>query len=162
MAELTYISLGWGVQSFALAAMSALGALPPVDAAIHADTTHERSETYAFAKRWTPWLEARGIRVVTVKDKKAPPRILDPNSGQVYAPLFTLSQKGTRGQLRRSCTQRWKIAPIRRWISAELGRRGLSKVPGVVSQWMGITFDEMERAKTSDVQYIVNRFPFRS
>ncbi len=39
------ISLGWGVQSFALATMSALGVLPSVDAAIHADTGHERRET---------------------------------------------------------------------------------------------------------------------
>ena len=29
------ISLGWGVQSFTLAAMAALGDIPPVDAAIH-------------------------------------------------------------------------------------------------------------------------------
>lgn len=67
------LSLGWGLQSFALAAMSALGELPPLDAAIHADTTHERSETYAFAKRWTPWLEARGVKVVTVKAEKTRP-----------------------------------------------------------------------------------------
>ena len=60
------ISLGWGIQSWALAAMSALGKLPPVDAAIHADTTYERAETYEFAARWTPWLEERGVRVVTV------------------------------------------------------------------------------------------------
>jgi hypothetical protein len=33
----TAISLGWGVQSFTLAAMVALGELPPVDVAIHAD-----------------------------------------------------------------------------------------------------------------------------
>ena len=62
------ISLGWGVQSMTLAAMSALGDLPPVDVAIHADTTHERSATYAYAQRWTPWLEARGVRVVTVSN----------------------------------------------------------------------------------------------
>jgi len=35
------LSLGWGVQSFTLAAMVALGDLEPVDVAIHADTTHE-------------------------------------------------------------------------------------------------------------------------
>ena len=39
------ISLGWGTQSFALAAMSALGELPPVDVAIHADTGYERAAT---------------------------------------------------------------------------------------------------------------------
>jgi len=40
--------------------MSALGVLPPVDAAVHADTGHERRETYEFAERWTSWLEALG------------------------------------------------------------------------------------------------------
>lgn len=40
------ISLGWGCQSFALCCMSALGVLPPVDAAVFADTGHERAETY--------------------------------------------------------------------------------------------------------------------
>ena len=38
-----YINLGWGIQSFTMAAMSALGTLPRVDAAIHADTSQPRS-----------------------------------------------------------------------------------------------------------------------
>lgn len=36
---LRVISLGWGVQSWSLAAMAALGEIPRVDYAIHADTT---------------------------------------------------------------------------------------------------------------------------
>jgi len=61
---LKIISLGWGVQSFTLAVMVALGDLEPVDAAIHADTTHEKTATYEFAKRWTPWLEEHGTKVL--------------------------------------------------------------------------------------------------
>jgi hypothetical protein len=182
---LRIISLGWGVQSFALAAMSALGELPPVDAAIHADTTHERSETYAFAKRWTPWLEARGVQVVTVSDRKAASALFG-KSGQTHLPAFTLKtgmvqegdwiwaengeefwepsgrivQKMKQGQLRRSCTQRWKIAPQRRWISAELKRRELPKSPGSVDQWFGITKDEWSRMRDSDVRYVRNVYPF--
>ena len=67
------ISLGWGVQSFTLAAMAALGETEPVDAAIHADTTHEASGTYEFARQWTPWLEERGVKVVTVQAPDAEP-----------------------------------------------------------------------------------------
>lgn len=78
------ISLGWGVQSFALAAMSALDELPPIDAAIHADTTHERTETYKFAAKWTPWLEERGVRVVTVKDSSS--TIFDQWEGLQFQP----------------------------------------------------------------------------
>lgn len=53
MSELTVASLGWGVQSWVLVAMSALGELPKVDFAIHSDTTWERSATYDFAQQWT-------------------------------------------------------------------------------------------------------------
>ncbi len=54
------LSLGWGVQSFTLAAMAALGEIEQPDVAIHADTTHESRDTYQFAREWIPWLEARG------------------------------------------------------------------------------------------------------
>jgi len=151
------ISLGWGVQSFALAAMSALGELPPVDAAVHADTTHERRETYEFAAKWTPWLEERGVRVVTVSHN-----IPFPDTGAVFIPAYTTAKGRNRkhGALRRSCTGRWKIAPQRRWISAELKRRGIAKSPGVVDQWFGISKDEWTRMRDSDVKYIRNAYPF--
>lgn len=48
---------------------------------------------------------------------------------------------------------------MRRYIAAELERRKLSKTPGVVEQWLGITLDEIQRAKDSDVKYITHRFP---
>ena len=59
---LRVLSLGWGVQSWTLAAMIALKELPLVDYAVHADTTHEHEGTYAHAAKWTPWLEERGVR----------------------------------------------------------------------------------------------------
>ncbi len=93
------LNLGWGIQSFTLAAMVALEELEPIDAAIHADTTHERSATYQFAAKWTPWLEARGIKVVTVRD--ADHNIVNP-SGMVVIPARTSSDAG--GLLTRMCT----------------------------------------------------------
>jgi hypothetical protein len=143
------ISLGWGVQSFGLAAMSALGELPPVDVAIHSDTTHERAETYAFAARWTPWLEERGVRVVTVRpvDSGVADRF-----GGVMIPAFTASS-GRGGQIKRQCTRYWKIAPIRRWLQVHRGREP-------VEMWLGISVDEVARIKPSDVGYISHRWPF--
>jgi len=145
------LSLGWGVQSFVLAAMSALGELPRVDVAIHSDTTHERAATYAFAAQWTPWLEARGVRVVTVSDPIAANKILEDN-GQTHAPLYTLSPDGNMGKLRRSCTQRWKIAPLEKYLDSI--RNGAH-----VEQWLGISLDEWHRAKDSDVKWITRRHP---
>jgi hypothetical protein len=149
------ISLGWGVQSWALVAMSVLGELPPVDVAIHADTTFERAETYEFAQRLTPWLEERGVRVVTVNDK-CTQQIAEPKRG-VFIPAFTKSavarRDRKRGKLHRQCAQRWKIAPIRRWLQAN--RDGQQ-----VEQWLGITVDEIKRVEPSGVQYIKNVHPF--
>jgi len=144
------ISLGWGIQSFTLAAMVALGELEPVDAAIHADTTYERSDTYSFAERWTPWLEERGVKIVTVQANN--PRIItDRAGGEIFIPSYTASSdKG--GQLRRQCTQRWKVAPIRRWLQSH--RNGEP-----VEQWLGISLDEYTRMKDSDVKYITSRWP---
>ena len=142
------ISLGWGVQSFALAAMSALGELPPVDAAIHADTMHERRETYKFAEKWAPWLEERGVKVVTVS---APAKITD-IARWSGLPLYTLGPKG-QGQLYRTCTDRWKIRPIRRWLRENMNGKQ-------AEMWIGITLDEWIRMKDSPVQYIRNVYPF--
>lgn len=142
------ISLGWGVQSFTLAAMVALGELEPVEAALHADTTHESSATYEFAQKWTPWLEERGVRVVTVQ-AEAPEPIT--KNRAVVIPAFTQTPNG-KGMLRRQCTGDWKVRPMRCWLRQH--RRGRRVV-----LWLGISLDEVTRMRDSDVQYIVNRYP---
>lgn len=159
--NLTVISLGWGVQSFALACMSALGVLPPVDAAVHADTGHERSETYALAEEFTPWLEARGVRVVTVRAGRPLIEHWGRTGRSLSIPARTTWPDGRKsGMLRRQCTGDWKIDPMRRWCSAELKRQGLRKTPGVIEKWLGITHDEDSRMSTNDVKYINLAYPF--
>lgn len=151
------LNLGWGIQSFTLAAMVALGELEPIDAAIHADTTHEREATYKFAAKWEPWLAEHGVTVVTVSDYNA----ANSTFGEKYpnmpatsrAPLFTVNtETGKHGQSFRTCTSRWKIEPIRRWL--QMNRNGKN-----VEQWIGISLDEAERMKPSDVKYITCHWP---
>ena len=139
------ISLGWGVQSFTLAAMAALGETEPVDAAIHADTAHEASGTYEFAQQWAPWLEERGVKVVTVQAPDAEPIN---RFGGCMVPAFI----DGHGVFSRQCTDNWKRKPIRRWLQAN--RSGQS-----VEMWLGISLDEVPRMKPSDVQYITHRWP---
>jgi len=141
------LSLGWGVQSFTLAAMVALGELEQIDAAIHADTTHESSLTYAFAKRWTGWLKSHGLKMVTLRDETAVP--ID-RYGGVMIPAYILNP--TQGKFGRQCTNNWKRAPIRRWLQ-------LNRNNKPVEQWLGISLDEFQRMKDSDVKYITNRWP---
>lgn len=148
--KLKVLSLGWGVQSFTLAVMVALGELEPIDYALHADTTHESRLTYEFAKRWAPWLEENGVRVATVKPKHADP--VDNGYGQEDPPFYSLSETGKPGQGKRQCTSQWKIYPLRRFIQSVRNK-------SLVEQWIGISLDEFRRMKDSDVKYITNRWP---
>ena len=102
---LKILSLGWGVQSWTLAAMAALGEIPMPDYAVHADTTHEMAGTYEFAVRWTPWLEEHGVKVRTVRGTRTDFLVENTNSQTVLIPAFTKRLNSTAsGQLRRQCT----------------------------------------------------------
>ena len=187
--KLTILSLGWGVQSWGAAAMSALGVLPSIDYALHSDTAYERVETYDFAAEWTPWLEANGVPVITVSGGR--PLMGTADDSYTSVPAFTryaedvyertgglvyrtddvqfVSDGGRvkahsagdkSGMLRRQCTHDWKILPMRRWVRGKMKERGIKLQPGVVEQWLGITLDEVQRMKHSDAKFTVNRYPF--
>lgn len=118
--KLKIISLGWGVQSWTLAAMAALGEIEKPDLAIHSDTTFEMSHTYSFAREWTAWLEERGIPVITVSDPRATHIMKKSSTSEgtyTLMPVFTLNEDNSKGQLRRQCTSRWKIEPLHRTLS---------------------------------------------
>ncbi|HEU0021676.1 MAG TPA: hypothetical protein VFR55_08400 [Dehalococcoidia bacterium] len=157
MSAITVLSMGWGVQSWTLAAMSALGELPRLDYVVHADTGHEAAKTYEHAAKWTPWLEERGIKVVTVQapntDVVIPGVTSERQSMEI--PAFSLNQTdNSRGQIRRQCTNRWKIQPVRKFLRTLGPAR-----PGAFALWMGISLDEWHRMKDSDVKYIRHVYP---
>ena len=154
---LTYLSLGWGIQSFCLAAMAATGFIPPFDLAIHADTGHEALGTYQHAEKWTPWLEERGLKVVTVSAAAAVRDISKPDRQGVFIPAATVSHRnGSLGRLSRQCTERWKIRPIKDHLKTILGRR---PKPNSINALLGISLDEFHRMRSSDVSYIINTYP---
>jgi hypothetical protein len=156
-AAIVALSLGWGVDSWALAAMSALGELPPIDVAIHADTGHERTPTRTFARKWSPWLEDRGIPVVTVTPKDN--RVIQ--RGAIMPPVYTVSSTGKPGMAPRQCNRDWKVRPVKRYVRRMIRERGLKLLPGTVQQWIAFNADERSRADplTSRVAYIVHGFP---
>ena len=149
MPKLTYLSLGWGVQSWTIAAMVALRDLPPIDLAIHSDTGHEASGTYAHAEKWTPWLTEHGIQVVTVKPENNDVIREDwgkkSGSPSIQIPAFTLTHlsednaggaNAKEGQIGPgSAPEQWKITPIRKHLRSILGPRRLK--PGSLVCWQG-------------------------
>ena len=154
---LKILSLGWGVQSWTLAAMAALGEIPMPDYAVHADTTHEMQGTYQHAEKWTPWLEEHGVKVRTVQNNDvavAPGRV--GVEYQVNIPAHSINvHTHKKGQMNRQCTSDWKINPLHRFARSIVGKIS----PECVEMWMGISLDEWQRMKTSRKQYIKHVYP---
>ena len=150
---LRILSLGWGVQSWTLAVMAALGEIPMPDYAVHADTTHEMAGTYAHAEKWTPWQGEHGVKVRTVSSQNT--GVITSNGKGVPMPVFLTGNGDNGAQTRRQCTEEWKISPLRRFARSVIN----SPKPGSVEMWMGISLDEWQRMKTSNVGYITNVYP---
>ncbi len=160
------ISLGAGVQSSTMALMAAVGELTPMpDCAIFADTGGEPQKVYD----WLAWLETQlpfPVHRVMHKDGllKNIMRTAVVNGVEerfVSVPFFTLF-KGKAGMTRRQCTREFKIQPIEKFIRRDIlglkhGERGPKEI--VVTQWIGISTDEMQRMKESRLGFVRHRFP---
>jgi len=143
------ISLGWGVQSYALVVMSAMGILPAVDYAIHADTSFENSETKALARKWTPWIEDHGIKIITDRPSTASLSF----EKSIWMPAYTKGQDGKgNGILHRQCTDKWKIRPVNKWIRETIGEQ--------VEKWIGFSCDELKRTRFKPDKWGKPVYPF--
>jgi hypothetical protein len=163
-------SWGAGLQSTTMIAMSALGELEPLDHVVHCDLGWERTETVAARDWYTDWYRQHGINVTILETGDIR---RDGARAHVHIPFWT----ETGGPIRRQCTRQFKIRPVRRFARTLIGRPPTSRETpplqrlaahpsrppnppaGAVEQWLGITTDEFTRAKASEVEYIINRWP---
>lgn len=166
----TVLNLGAGVQSSALALMAARGEITPMpDFAVFADTQAEPSSVY----EWLDWLEKQlpfpVIRVtkgnltdeilkIRVKEKSKysdkPLTYLRTN-----IPVYGLLPSGeVKPALGRACTADFKVAPILKEIRKRCGiKHGQKEV--TVTQWLGISYDEMQRMKLPSNPWTQHRWP---
>ncbi|MBF9132752.1 hypothetical protein I0C86_27910 [Plantactinospora sp. S1510] len=156
-----YLSLGAGVQSSTLLLLAAQGDIPGFDAAIFADTSWEPTAVYRHLDLLTGIAKRAGIEVVRVGTGDIRADALDPNHRFASMPLFTLGPRGERGMGRRQCTSEYKIKPIKAEVRRRLGYPHPARVPAGVRAQMaiGISLDEIGRARDSDVRYMHNVFP---
>lgn len=155
MKEKTVISLGGGRQSsFMLIKMleGKFGIYP--DAAIFADTQCEPDYVYRNLDSLAKECEQRfnfSIKIVSAGNLISDSLIKNSSGSfvRLYLPLFT---SNPLGQIRRQCTLHYKIRPVRKAI-----RQMFGKVPIALN--IGISYDEIERIRISDVAYIRNVYP---
>lgn len=99
------ISLGAGIQSSAMLALSANGVLPKADVAIFADTGWEPAAVYAHLDRLEREIATpAGIPVLRVSSGNIRADALDPDRRFASMPLHILNKNGGQGMTRRQCT----------------------------------------------------------
>jgi hypothetical protein len=116
---------------------------------------------YRHLHRLARIADAAGIPVVRVSRGHIRRDALDPAHRFASMPLYTLGPNGERGMARRQCTSEYKIRPIKAEVRRRLGYPHPKRVPAWVYAQMaiGISVDEVMRARDSDVRYMRNTFP---
>ena len=156
------ISLGAGVQSSTMALMAAHGEITPMpDCAIFSDVGAEPQEVYDWLDHLETLLPFPVHRVMW-KDGLTVNIEESINGGRFAGmPAFTESRQGG-GMLRRQCTREFKIQPITRKVREIVGLKFRQRAPKgeiLVSQWIGISMDEIQRMKDMREHWIEGRWP---
>jgi hypothetical protein len=158
------LNLGAGVQSSCLALMAAKGEITPMpDFAVFADTQAEPQSVYD----WLDWLEKQlpfPVYRVTKGDLTEDSlRVHIAKAGhervQRIIPAFGLLKDGTKtAAIGRSCTADYKVQAIVREIRNRCAiKRGQKEIS--VTQWIGISWDELQRAKKASHEFTQHRWP---
>ncbi len=164
-----YLSLGAGVQSSTVLLMSCVGELPKLDGAIFADTQWEPASVYSHLA----WLEEKaagyGIPIYRISRGNIKADALRTSvrghvgdGGRAASLPYFVKTPGQdqEGMIRRQCTNEYKIEPIQKKLRQLLGYKPRQIIPiGSVEQWLGISRDEIRRARLSQVRWIVHRYP---
>lgn len=173
--EYNVLSLGAGVQSSALALMAAHGEITPTpDFAVFADVGAEPTEVYKWLETLTELIQQAPypfpVHIVSHGDLEADTtkvRISHGTGrkpkGDTYLkriiPMFGITREGKKtAAIGRACTADYKIKPIHKFIRQHCNiKRGQKKV--TVTEWIGISWDEIQRAKDSRLKFMQKRYP---
>lgn len=145
-------SYGGGVQSAAIAVLVVQGKLPRPARIVMADTGREAALTWKYlSESVQPFLATVGLAVETASHQLARVDMYAPSGkGLPTIPAFTTGG----GKLRNYCSGHWKRDVVSRWLR----REGYGPKKPVV-QWLGISTDEVHRAKPSGVAWASISFP---
>lgn len=176
------LSLGAGVQSTALLLLAAEGRIQKPEVAVFADTGWEPRAVYEHLDKLerdvaTPaGIEVRRVKATTQRGIGIREHLVAEDTRYFRIPTFMRRLVDRDGVpvgdserlqiMQRSCTQTYKIEPIhreyRRLLGSAVSATGrVSGVPkgGHVVQQIGISLDEIQRAKDSRQKWITNSYP---
>ncbi len=133
-------SYGGGTQSIALALLVASGKLPKPDIVVFCDTSEEASETWDYHNTYiVPLLASVGVTVEIAPHNLATVNLYGHN-GDLLLPAYTET-----GKFPGYCSSEWKKYVFRRYVRSKGVKECVT--------WLGMSTDEVERIKPSDVQW---------
>lgn len=136
-------SYGGGTQSVAIAVLVTQGKLPKPECTLISDTGRESSETWDYTDAHVrPLLRSVGVEIEVVPHSLSTVDLYSAN-GDLLVPAFTDS-----GKLDTFCSTEWKKRPIQRYLRQK--GYGPSRP---VETWIGISLDEIGRAKPSGAEW---------
>jgi hypothetical protein len=142
-------SYGGGIQSVSILVLIATDKLPKPELIIMADTGREGATTWDYlTKHARPLMDSIGLQFELVPHSYSVVDLYGHN-GDMLLPAYT-----STGKLPTFCSDEWKQRPVRRRLR-ELGYG--PKKP--IIQWLGMSLDEVDRLRQSDVQWIQNHYP---
>ena len=157
---LRFLSLGAGVQSTTVLLMMLHGELEPVDHVIFADTGWEPVPVYEHLEKLKTMIADAGIPFHMCTAGNIREDALTPERKFASMPLFTITDDGKKGMVRRQCTNEYKIQPLlrkqRELVGLKKGQRHKDHLGTTV---IGISYDESQRMRDAAFSWLRNEYP---
>jgi hypothetical protein len=112
-----------------------------LDEIVFADTGAELPMTYDTLTAFLNIAEKDSVKMTVIKS----------NLGDIYS--YYHKHKTVPSRMRRDCTSKFKISPIRNYLRTKYGKKEH------FTHYLGIAYDEAHRMRTSDVSYATNAYP---
>lgn len=157
--ELRVLSLGAGVQSSTVLFKMLDQEIKPADIAIFADTGNEPKEVYVWLDYLKDLMKDK-MDFYVVRNEENTGHIIDDyksaNGRHSLIPLHIKRADGTTSINMRTCTAEYKIKPLQRKVKEILGGSLRGRCVEMV---MGISYDEIQRAKIPSNKWQINCYP---
>lgn len=158
--DLRVLSLGAGVQSSYVLLKMFEEEIAPADLILFADTGNEPKQVYQWLDHLKKLVGSK-LNIEIVRNNQNTGNIIDDYKAQdgryALIPTHILKEDGSTGFGRRTCTFEYKIRPIQVRVREELGVKTLRNK--AVEMVMGISIDEIQRAKYPQTQWQINCYP---
>ena len=136
------------------------GELERPDHVIFADTQWEPNEVYEHLEQLEYLMHEQRIPFHKVTAGNIREDALNPNKRFVSMPLHTFNQDGTKGMVRRQCTNEYKIKPLlqkqRELVGLPKGGRSKEHLATTI---IGISYDESQRMRDPAFPWLINEYP---